>query len=136
MNVKANYQYYQNLKSKSASDLDFIILKILELKVQFIYLVGDYGSGKTFFVKQLGKHLKIKDEITSPSFNFAFVYKGLVHIDLDNYKGDLSEFEDYFIDNIVAIEWADKLNFFDQNSVLIEIKIWDEFTRDINFYYN
>ncbi|SYV97985.1 ATP/GTP-binding protein, partial [Mycoplasmopsis edwardii] len=32
-------------------------------------------------------------------------YDGLVHIDLYNYKGDIEEFEDYFDDNIIAIEW-------------------------------
>lgn len=81
------------------------LLSLIKEK-QNLLLNGDLGSGKTTLVKVLGKLLGIKEVITSPSFNYMKVYDGLVHIDLYNYKGDLDEFEDYFEDNIIAIEWS------------------------------
>lgn len=74
------------------------------LEAKFIYLIGEFGAGKTAFVKELAKTLNIEQEVTSPSFNFMFSYDKLVHIDLDNYNSDLSEFEDYFEDKYVVIE--------------------------------
>ncbi|WAM01235.1 tRNA (adenosine(37)-N6)-threonylcarbamoyltransferase complex ATPase subunit type 1 TsaE [Mycoplasmopsis felis] len=81
------------------------ILSLIKEK-QYLLLNGELGSGKTTLVKVLGKLLNIKKVITSPSFNYMKVYDGLIHIDLYNYKGDLDEFEDYFEDNIIAIEWS------------------------------
>lgn len=92
------------------------------LEAKFIYLIGEFGAGKTAFVKELAKTLNIEQEVTSPSFNFMFSYDKLVHIDLDNYNSDLSEFEDYFEDKYVVIEWANKLKFLYSNSLVIYIK--------------
>ncbi|WP_036452071.1 tRNA (adenosine(37)-N6)-threonylcarbamoyltransferase complex ATPase subunit type 1 TsaE [Mycoplasma buteonis] len=99
------------LITNSITELDnFIATLMAKIKEkQFVLLEGDLGAGKTTFVKLLAKQLGITERITSPSFNYMKVYDGLVHIDLYNYKGDLEEFEDYFEDNIVAIEWANLL---------------------------
>ena len=55
-----------------------------------ITLFGDLGSGKTFFVKQLGKALGIDEEIDSPSFILMKEYSGgripLYHLDLYRLK--------------------------------------------------
>ena len=55
-----------------------------------ITLFGDLGSGKTFFVKQLGKALGIEEEIDSPSFVLMKEYSGgrlpLYHLDLPSEK--------------------------------------------------
>ncbi|WP_426461212.1 tRNA (adenosine(37)-N6)-threonylcarbamoyltransferase complex ATPase subunit type 1 TsaE [Mycoplasma hafezii] len=111
----------KKLITNQISDLDKFIFDILPLikENQFILLEGDLGAGKTTFVKLLAKQLGIKERITSPSFSYMKTYDGLVHIDLYNYKGDLDEFEDYFEDNIVAIEWSNLL----KNSLNSYIKI-------------
>ncbi|AGQ51227.1 tRNA (adenosine(37)-N6)-threonylcarbamoyltransferase complex ATPase subunit type 1 TsaE [Mesomycoplasma hyopneumoniae] len=134
--IRKNYIFSKEIISKSIVDLEIIFKKILENKVQFIYLVGDYGSGKTDFVKKFAKKIGIKTKIISPSFNFMFLYENLVHIDLDNFPGQLDEFYDYFEDNFVAIEWADKLTEFSRNSVLISFKILDLETRSVKIWWN
>ncbi|TDV24266.1 tRNA threonylcarbamoyladenosine biosynthesis protein TsaE [Mycoplasmopsis mustelae] len=75
---------------------------------QFLLLSGEIGSGKTTFVKILGSLLNVHENITSPSFNYMKIYPNLVHIDLYTFQGDIDEFEDYFENNIVAIEWPEK----------------------------
>ncbi|MGZ9755322.1 tRNA (adenosine(37)-N6)-threonylcarbamoyltransferase complex ATPase subunit type 1 TsaE [Mycoplasma sp. 246B] len=95
-------------------------LPIIKLK-KYLLLSGELGAGKTTFVQVLGKLLGIKENITSPSFNYMKVYNGLVHIDLYTYKGDIDEFEDYFDDNIVAIEWPEKKNLLFDAYVKVDI---------------
>lgn len=95
-------------KLNNESELDIIINDWIDdiRDVKIVLLNGELGSGKTTFVKKLAKKLGIVENITSPSFNYMKNYNGLIHIDLYNYKGDIEEFEDYFEDNIIAIEWA------------------------------
>ncbi|MGB9602400.1 MAG: tRNA (adenosine(37)-N6)-threonylcarbamoyltransferase complex ATPase subunit type 1 TsaE [Verrucomicrobiia bacterium] len=81
-------------------------------------LIGELGSGKTQLVKGLAKGLGINQTITSPTFAIVNEYKILngifVHIDLyrleginDIYKTGITEYLNK--NNIVAIEWAEKL---------------------------
>jgi tRNA threonylcarbamoyladenosine biosynthesis protein TsaE len=84
-----------------------------------IGLTGDLGSGKTVLVQGLAKGLAVPDNyyITSPSYTLINEYPGrlpLFHIDL--YRiGTTEEVEDIglldivYKDNVVAIEWADRL---------------------------
>ncbi|MXR06158.1 tRNA (adenosine(37)-N6)-threonylcarbamoyltransferase complex ATPase subunit type 1 TsaE [Mycoplasma flocculare] len=134
--LKKNYRFSYLITSKSEADLDVIFQKIIEKQIQFIYLIGDYGSGKTDFAKKFARKIGIKEKIISPSFNFMFVYENLVHIDLDNFPGQIDEFYDYFDNNFVIIEWADKLTKFSKNSVLITFKILDLETRSVKIYWN
>lgn len=73
-------------------------------KSKLVLMNGDLGAGKTTLTKEIAKLLNIDEVITSPTFNYMKVYDGLVHIDAYNLKGDISEFEDYFEDNVVVIE--------------------------------
>ncbi|WP_435130076.1 tRNA (adenosine(37)-N6)-threonylcarbamoyltransferase complex ATPase subunit type 1 TsaE [Mycoplasma sp. 6243] len=119
---------WKNMKEYSffANDLEQLkeniqtFLPIIKLK-KYLLLSGELGAGKTTFVQVLGKLLGIKENITSPSFNYMKVYNGLVHIDLYTYKGDIDEFEDYFDDNIVAIEWPEKKNLLFDAYVKVDI---------------
>ena len=78
-----------------------------------ITLFGDLGSGKTFFVKQLGKALGIDEEIDSPSFILMKEYSGgripLYHLDLYRLKNreEISELGlfDILEKGITVIEW-------------------------------
>lgn len=80
-----------------------------------IALNGDLGSGKTFFVKQFCKALKI-DNTSSPSFAIVNEYKAenkIYHFDFYRLKKveelyDIG-FDDYLLDSsaITFIEWAE-----------------------------
>lgn len=101
-------------------------------------LIGHLGSGKTTFVKALGKQLKIKQKITSPTFillqAFPFKLKGkkevwLYHLDLyrtKNFKEvkALGLLEVWGKPNTVTvIEWADKIKkYLPKKTVIIEFK--------------
>lgn len=110
---------------KSTKELNLILDEWFDeiKKHKIIYLIGDLGAGKTTFVKELAKKIGIKQNITSPSFNYMKTYDGLVHIDLYNYKGDIEEFEDYFDDNIIAIEWANLHSLTFKNVIVINCQL-------------
>ncbi|WP_215741314.1 tRNA (adenosine(37)-N6)-threonylcarbamoyltransferase complex ATPase subunit type 1 TsaE [Mesomycoplasma hyorhinis] len=130
-----NLKNQDKILVKKIPDLRLVVNKVFALEAKFIYLIGEFGAGKTTFVKELAKTLNIEQEVTSPSFNFMFSYDKLVHIDLDNYNSDLSEFEDYFEDKYVVIEWANKLKFLYSNSLVIYIKILENEEREFNLYW-
>lgn len=85
-----------------------------------IALTGELGAGKTTFVQGFAKGLKIKDKIISPTFVLIRQHKipnskkVLFHIDLYRLDGrinikHLGIEEIINSDNIVLIEWAEKL---------------------------
>ncbi|BDU50791.1 tRNA (adenosine(37)-N6)-threonylcarbamoyltransferase complex ATPase subunit type 1 TsaE [Haliovirga abyssi] len=95
----------------------------------FIALVGDLGTGKTTFVKEIAKNLGITGEIKSPTFTYVREYKtkiGCPFYHFDVYRiGEPEEvyeigYEDYINgDGIVIVEWAD----------LIEEELPDKYIR-------
>jgi tRNA threonylcarbamoyladenosine biosynthesis protein TsaE len=85
-------------------------------------LIGTLGSGKTTFTQALGKQLKIKHHITSPTFvimnRYPFKQKTPMHLyHLDLYR--IKSFKDVKAlglteiwgqkNNVIIIEWADKI---------------------------
>lgn len=121
---------------------DFALsLAPLFLKGDLIFLIGDLGSGKTFFVKNLcaffqkNENQIYNQEISSPTFLFYHKYKfkkiNIWHYDLYRFENEISEINlidiDFFeaIENgCVFVEWGDKLkNFggFCQNFIEIYI---------------
>lgn len=83
-----------------------------------IALVGDLGSGKTWFTKGLALGLGVSPDtiITSPSFALINEYEGrhtLFHLDIYRLEslGDFlsAGLEEYFYrDGVVVMEWADR----------------------------
>jgi tRNA threonylcarbamoyladenosine biosynthesis protein TsaE len=74
---------------------------------KLILLKGDLGVGKTVFVKGLAEAMKIKENITSPTFGIKNQYDGLVHYDLylSDKKIDMRAIlEEDMEDNIVIVE--------------------------------
>lgn len=92
-------------------------------KSKLVLMNGDLGAGKTTLTKEIAKLLNIDEVITSPTFNYMKVYDGLVHIDAYNLKGDISEFEDYFEDNVVVIEWTNRIKHYYKNYLDINITL-------------
>jgi len=110
-------------------------------------LIGNLGAGKTIFTKGLAQGLKIKKNITSPTFVLMKVYpvksstiKFLVHIDAYRIKSakDLIAIgaDEYFnrADTITIIEWADKIKkILPKKTKFIKINLQKNNSRKIIF---
>ena len=100
---------------KSIDELDDISLKIKELLPLggTVLLIGDLASGKTTLVKNFAKHLKLKDEVSSPTFSILNIYDDkLYHYDIYN-EGVDKFLQNGLLENLELqgyhfIEWADE----------------------------
>ncbi len=85
-----------------------------------VVLSGEVGAGKTTFVRAAAHALGVRGRVTSPTYQFARGYDGLVegrpvtvnHLDLYRLEGieapDALEIEDYLgPDAVTFIEWAE-----------------------------
>jgi tRNA threonylcarbamoyladenosine biosynthesis protein TsaE len=109
-------------------------------------LFGDLGSGKTTFTQAIGKHLVVKEVITSPTFVIEKIYrldgknnfKNLIHIDayrLDSEKELASlGFKEISQDsgNLILIEWPERVaDILPTDLIKINFKFISEFEREI-----
>lgn len=109
-----------------------------------IKLMGDLGAGKTCFVQGLAKGLSVPDTfaVTSPTYTLINEYPGrlrLHHVDLYRIQSsDDAEaigFYDLFTpENVVAVEWADRLaeSDYPQEHLTIDIKTMANDSRRIH----
>lgn len=91
-----------------------------EIYYYTIYLIGEFGAGKTIFVKGLAQGLNVEnyEYVCSPSFILVHRYEGeipLYHIDLYRLKSqveisDILSSEINTTKAVIAIEWADKIS--------------------------
>jgi tRNA threonylcarbamoyladenosine biosynthesis protein TsaE len=85
-----------------------------------VVLSGEVGAGKTTFVRAAALALGVTDRVTSPTYQLARGYEGLMdgqrvvvnHLDLYRLEGiedrDVLELDDYLEPEAVTfIEWAD-----------------------------
>ena len=132
----------KNLGKKLAQD----ILKFsLKKKAIVIALKGELGSGKTTFLQGFAKGLGIKDRILSPTFvilkNFQLPtsnFKCFYHIDCYRIKKPkellILGFKEIISNpqNIVAIEWAEKVNkILPKESIILDFKFKKKKEREI-----
>lgn len=105
-----------------------------------IALSGELGSGKTTFVQGFAKGLGINEKIISPTFLLIRQYPVgnyfFYHIDL--YRLGSVEMKDLGLkeiltdpNNIVLIEWPERIKDFEDYTMKISIKSLDESLRDI-----
>jgi tRNA threonylcarbamoyladenosine biosynthesis protein TsaE len=144
--VKKNINYSR--KSNSATDTIKIAKEFADLISNgiVICLIGNLGSGKTFFIKCVLEQFGINNA-NSPSFSIVNEYYGrkkFYHFDFYriNSRIELIDIgiEDYFKDeeSIIFIEWADmftsiipskrieiRINIFDDDSRLFEFKEYE-----------
>jgi len=106
--------------SKSAAETIEIGKELGKLltKGDVVALIGELGSGKTYFTKGIAQGLEVPPDhvVNSPSFTLVNSYEGrltLYHMDSYRLKG-AQEFinaglEEYFyMEGVVVLEWADK----------------------------
>lgn len=97
-----------------------------------VALIGRLGTGKTTFVQGFARGLGIRDKIISPTFVLMRQHKipnsnkTLYHIDLYRIEKDFNQFGLKEIlenpENIVLIEWAEKLKNLPKNTKKIVIQ--------------
>ena len=108
-----------------------------------VALVGELGSGKTWFTKgvALGLGVSSKNIVTSPSFSLVNGYEGKIPFyHMDVYRlGSLSEFlsaglEEFLHQKgVVAMEWADRFpEVLPEKRVMVELVILDDHRREIS----
>ncbi len=131
-----------NIKSYSFEDTRKIgkSLALLMRRGDVVLLCGDLGAGKTQFVKGVAATLKVNDNVVSPTFIIAVVYKGeinLIHIDAYRLESfyevmDLGLDED-FLHAVTVIEWGNRVADFLQDVFMtITFELGDDDnTRDI-----
>lgn len=105
--------------SKDASETEKIALDLAGILKpgDIVALYGPVGSGKTCFVRGLGRGLKCSQEVKSPSFSLVNEYSGplpLYHIDFYRLEKEAEIIDlgwtDYLdSDGVVAIEWAERV---------------------------
>ena len=92
-----------------------LIKKTPSRKALVLALMGDLGSGKTTFTQGLGKYLKIKGRINSPTFVVMKRFGNFYHFDcyrINNIEEVLNlGFKEIITNpqNIIAVEWAEKI---------------------------
>jgi tRNA threonylcarbamoyladenosine biosynthesis protein TsaE len=89
------------IEVENIEDLQKVIECVENSNKNIIILSGTLGSGKTTFVKEFVKSMRISDEVTSPTFSIQNIYGDIIfHYDLYNKTvndflrlGMLEEFE-------------------------------------------
>ena len=142
MSIEYNKNYILN-NIDDTIDLAISFSKSINKPI-VIALIGDLGSGKTFFTKEICKYFGVEDEVISPTFNIVKTYditknsklKHINHFDVYRIKSEEElldiGFDDYIYDqnSINIIEWADLiLKSLPKNTIYIVFK---KYIDDIN----
>jgi len=119
-------------KIKNLQDLEKLSILLIPHFRPNLYLIlqGELGVGKTTLTQLIAKNLRIKEKITSPTFNILQRYKikndyYLNHFDFFrlNDTDNLEIFEELTRDNLNIIEWPEKNPQFWQKEKYIHLKI-------------
>ena len=110
-----------------------------------VYLKGQLGTGKTFFVRAVAREFGISEPVTSPSYTIANTYSGKMtihHLDLyrlSNLRAEeMADFEPFFEgDGITFVEWPQLVEpILGEPALLIEFEHIDENSRRLRMKCN
>lgn len=135
--------------TNSAKETQILAQKLAkEFSARIFLLTGELGTGKTTFIQGFAKALGIRNKIISPTFVLVRQYpipntqKTLYHIDLYRLENN-TEFQQLGLceilanpNNIVLIEWAEKLNILSKGAVKISIEKGVDNQRRIIIHYS
>jgi len=105
-----------------------------------VFLIGQLGAGKTFFIRHAAHGLGVAEPVTSPSFTMAQTYGGRVRIHhLDLYRladfsgDDAADFEAFFEDDAITfVEWPEQAAaFIEEPDVTVRLEHHDINSRRI-----
>lgn len=105
-----------------------------------VALRGDLGAGKTTFVRGMAQAVGVQN-ITSPSFNYYFIYKNAAQplLHLDAYRlNSPADYPSLMIDELLTaqtlfvVEWPERLGeFLPNNAATLELKILHPGTHEV-----
>lgn len=109
--------------------------------------LGEMGAGKTTFIKEICRELRVSDMVTSPSFALVNEYltekkEKIFHFDFYRIKSiqeafDLGYEEYFYGDSYCFIEWPEKiLKLLPETTVFVQIELLAGESRQINFSNN
>lgn len=83
-----------------------------------IAMRGEMGSGKTTFVRGLAAALKVKGEVSSPTFSIMQVYDGdlpvhhydMYRVDTEDSLESIGFFDDLDGSSLLVIEWSENID--------------------------
>lgn len=135
---------YEKYESKSEEETKQIAAKLAKKNLGRVFaLSGELGTGKTIFVQGFAKGLGISEKIISPTFvlirqhSIPNTKSVLYHIDLYRLEGIVSTKNLGLLElwsdqnNIVLIEWAEKLNELPEGTIKITIQKEGDCNRKI-----
>lgn len=124
------------LEAKELADLQVVAEKVLELcnDRNIVLLKGELGSGKTSLTKFICKLLKVKEEVSSPTFSLINQYEteggqAIYHFDLYRLKDPEEALdigcEEYFNSNdLCLVEWPEiAMELIPEERVEVEIEL-------------
>ncbi len=109
-----------------------------------VFLIGQLGTGKTFFIRHAAIALGVREPVTSPSYTMAQTYAGnlrIHHLDLYRLPGfnaeDAIDFEPFFEeDAITFVEWPEEAEaFIEKPVVIIRLEHIDISSRRFSFEF-
>ena len=112
--------------------------------LKVIVFHGEMGSGKTTFIKAIGKVLEVRDIMSSPTFSIVNEYKTITgnkifHFDFYRIKNETEAYdigvEEYFDSgNYCFVEWPEKIpSLLPLQYAEVNIKVDDNTHRTIAF---
>lgn len=125
----------------SIKNIGSILAKHINSK-DIIVFTGPLGAGKTTLIKEICKYLKVKEDVTSPSFTIVNKYKGLfniLHMDffrLNTYDdlNDLDLDTIFAENNVFFIEWGSSfINLLPKYHLEIIIDVTNHLKRKLVF---
>jgi tRNA threonylcarbamoyladenosine biosynthesis protein TsaE len=135
---------FEGLEEDALQGLASKVARVLGLG-DVVVLSGEVGAGKTTFVRAAALALGVTERVTSPTYQLARGYEGLVdgqhvvvnHMDLYRLEGiedrDALELDDYLEPEAVTfIEWAAPALDAIENPSLVNISHETPTTRSVN----